>query len=158
MARFTDPRDLLSHQRRRFERTGRSMQVGMEGAVGEIKQEAYNLVSGDISSQTLAAYGHPFGKGASARAGCIGDIRISVNPLPINVQSGELRKSLRVFRRQRGGETIWQVQFTSSHSIVTSPDGTPTMIGRGFWTTLNQFAQPLLAQRLREAKRAGEGG
>lgn len=58
----------------------------------------------------------------------------TVNPLPINVQSGELRRSF--MQTKRGGKdlVVW-MGFRSKHAkFVLSPTGTSKMIYRGFYS------------------------
>lgn len=155
MAVFTNAHDLARHQRLRARRVQRSLQVTQAEVVAEIKQKARQLVSGTVSSRELARLGHPFAR-RSRTAGGRGRARGSLARLPINVQSGQLRESLRVFRRARAGGTAFQLQFTSPHAIVLLPGGTRQMVARGFWTALNAFARPRLLARHKAAKRQAE--
>lgn len=106
----------------------------------EMKKAAHQAMSGTISTQTLRRLGHPFGRGrrrATAkvkRAGrTVGRVRGSVRGkaplLPINAQTGKLRRSLRA--SVHGGEHRLTVN-TRYAKFVLGKGGTTKMVDRGF--------------------------
>lgn len=140
MATFHSPQALVNHQRQRMRKVKRSVLVAHEKAVQEIKAEAVRLTSGTAK---------PSGQFARNRRNRRGVLPL----LPINLQTGRLQRSLRVFKR---GEA-WQLQFTARHSaFVLRPGGTRLMVDRKFWQALRKFSLPLQRRRLLEAKRAAE--
>lgn len=144
----------------RFDRVRRSVQSQHEQGIEDVRTEAIRLVSGGISSAELADMGHPYAinHGGKAYRGKDAISRVTVNPLPINVQTGQLRASLRIFRRQSGTETYFQLQFTSPHARVLRPGGMMHMTDRRFWETLQAFARPILFQRVRSGVRDAQRG
>lgn len=150
MASFTKAADLSAAMRKRADNVRRSALIAQESAVAQIKQKAIELTSGNTSTRNLALLSHPFGRGPSRRP------RVRVGLLPINKQSGELQRSLRVFRRSIGNETAFQLQFTSSHSVAVRPGGTSRTVDRGFFPTLRAFAEPVLRRSHERAKREAE--
>lgn len=139
----------------------RSILIAQEENVADVKEEARRLTSGHVSSKTLANLGHPFGRGyAGYERSKSGFLRryppkVAIAPLPINTQSGELARSLRVFRRSSGGTVAHQLQFTSPHAVVVRPGGTSRMIDRGFWQALRKKYNAIAMPRNIEALRSG---
>ena len=160
MATYTSPAVYAGALRRREATVRRSVLVTHEENVERTKQEARRLASGHVSSRTLTLLGHPFGRGyAGYSRASSGFLRryppkVAIAPLPINTQTGELLRSLRVFRRSIGGATAFQIQFTSPHAIAVRPGGTRRVIDRGFWQALRAFYEPMAHKRNIEALRA----
>jgi hypothetical protein len=152
MGYYTSLKTLSAAQHRRADNMRRSALIAQEQSVASIEIRARELVSGNVSSKVLADLGHPFGR--LNRPGRRPRVRVAL--LPINIQSGELLKSLRVFRRSVAGGIAFQLQFTSSHAIVTRPGGSARMIDRGFWPMLRLFAEPVLYRTHLAAKRRVE--
>jgi hypothetical protein len=152
MATFHDPKSLAIHQRRRAEKVRRSLAIAAQGMVNDMKQEALRLTSGTVSSDTLRAMGHPYAR-RRTQGRRRGGQRGSLPRLPINVQTGTLRKSLRVFKRTSHRGISWQLQFTSPHAIVLSPGGTSTMVARGFWAAMKQHYNQKAKRRMLQAYR-----
>lgn len=114
-----------------------------EGLKAEAIKPAIALTSGTISAAQMAEAGHPFARRSRDRTGRLkrgrtAEIRAvrraigRLPRLPINRQSGELQKSLKVTVRSGGG--VWRLYLdtNSPHAIVLSPQGTKTMVPRGF--------------------------
>lgn len=117
----------------RSDKFRRSLRLGTAHLAQAMKSEAIALTSGGISTAELRARGHPFGRGARRST----RLRIPTPLLPINLQSGRLQRSLRVFRRQAQGEHYLQLQFTAPQSkYVLRPGGTTKMVDRGFWKAM----------------------
>lgn len=138
MAKFTSSRKLAESQARRFARVQRSLLIEHAQLAAEMKDIAYDLTSGGISSATLRRLGHPFGRGRGrvSKGTARVTVRGSAPRLPINVQSGQLRRSWRLIRRRTGSVQVFQLQPTSPHAIVLRPGGTRKMVARGFWTRM----------------------
>jgi hypothetical protein len=154
MATFTDAKSLAAHQRRRAAKVRRSLFVEHKAVVEAMQEEARRLTSGTVSSETLRAMGHPFARKAT-KGRRKGAQRGSLPRLPINRQTGDLQKSLRVFRRWQGNTVAYQLQFTSPHSVVLTPGGTDRMVARGFWSAMKQHYQRTAFRRLQRAFRRG---
>jgi hypothetical protein len=66
--------------------------------------------------------------------------------LPINVRSGRLKRSIRVFRYKRSAGDVYRLQFTAPHSkFVLAPRGTKKMVPRGFWREMRKRAAAVQA-------------
>ena len=152
MATFQSASALAAHQRQRARNVKRSLQIAAASMVEEQKQEAIRLTSGDVSSAQLRREGHPFGRSFTGNRRR-GRQRGTRARLPINKQSGELQKSLRVFRRISGEGVTFQLQFTSPHAVVLSPGGTSKMVARGFWTALRKHYHQRAKRKLIQAWR-----
>ena len=149
MATFTRAEDLARHQRERAKRVQRSMELGSQEVAESAKRHASLLVSGFISTKDLARLDHPFARRH-------GSARLPV--LPINMQSGRLRNSLRVFKRKTGDVTMWRLQFMAPYAkFVLSPTGTKRMLPRNFWNALRLHVErvntPTMRRFLRNAQR-----
>lgn len=128
MATFTSAKALSAYQRARAAKVKRSLEIEHGSLVEQAKQDALKLTSGSVSTKQLRRMGHPFSRR-----------RPQAFPrLPINKQTGELQRSLRVFRRFDARGLTYQLQFTSPHAIVTRPYGTAVMVARGFWAELRK--------------------
>lgn len=129
MARTTrSPGDLPAGLAQLRRRTGQSLKNEYRGMERALRDYALRQVSGRISQYELKRLGHPYAR----RRG-----RPTLSPLPINVQSGRLRRSFRTFRRR---ELVTQMQFTARHAkYVLSETGTRRMVPRGFWQSFREF-------------------
>lgn len=152
MARFTNPRDLAAHQRARAARVKRSLTIEFGSLIEQARADAVTLTSGSVSTEALAQMGHPFGRSA-ARTGRPGRMRGSLPRLPINLQTGELQRSLRLFRRFDSRGLTYSLQFTSPHAVVLSPGGTSRMVARGFWAEMHKRHKGRAFRRLERALR-----
>ncbi len=126
--------------------TGSARRVFAEGIAKPGVQDHYDLTSGSISAKTLAKLGHPFGRGQSPQKRGAGNMNLArratskkklakagmrgrVPLLPINVQSGRLRRSFRVV----GTGTSVSVNNSAPYArYILNPQGTKYMVGRGF--------------------------
>lgn len=116
-----------------------------EKFVAVMRQEHFALVSGNVSEATLRALDHPFarrhlaglaaGVKATRRKNLMGAANVRV--LPINVQTGRLRRSL--FKRKANAQNALQtfeVGFAAPHAkYVLAKKGTRRMIARQFQET-----------------------
>lgn len=139
MATYRNSHALAASQARRFARLERSIKIAHKDLADKMMAHAQDQTSGPISSKQLAAMGHPFGRGAG-RITAKGKLRVTARGsaplLPINKQSGELKRSWRLFRRNTASGQMFQLQPTSPHAIVLRPGGTKKMVARGFWTMM----------------------
>ncbi len=161
MAKFTNPAKMLAHMRRRAAVAVRDMSEFSEWAAREGYDDAFEGTSGRTSSAELARMGHPYGRGAGAssnydRAGNLLK-RGSAPRLPINRQSGRLRRSL---RRRMSGRSQYDVGIGSGVGyarFILHPAGTRRMVGRGLmgWRKQNPgYPAGLLERRHRLRKSA----
>lgn len=131
----------------------RSLSVQTAQVAQQAKAIAIELTSGSVSTAQLQAMGHPFARRNRQRKA-----RVSLPKLPINVQSGALQKSLRVFSARTGGETAFRVQFTSPHAVVLTPGGTAQMVSRGFWPEMRKRVGPISRRALGRVTKAALQG
>lgn len=137
-----------------WERRARLREGDYDGAIREWASECgaflRRMMSGAITRRQLRRLGHPFGRGSNpAQSGegyrsvrgadrakarrIIG--RANVPPLPINVQSGRLRRSVYV---RRAGPMDWRTGASAPYArYILSPVGTRRMVGRGLITGRN---------------------
>lgn len=134
MALHTDARSLLRAQGKRFAKVRERMIAEHESMTKDMVIDARDLVSGGIKTPILKALGHPFGRRASGRK------RGKLPLLPINVQSGRLRASLRRTKVSSGGNSrAYDVKFDAPYAkYVLAVGGTTRMVGRGFWRELKK--------------------
>ena len=149
-------RDFLTEQ---FTRA--LMQSIAEGLKAEAIKPALELTSGRVTKKQLAEAGHPFARSNRTAAGRLKrgatrEVRAArkslgrIAKLPINKHSGALQRSLHI--RVRSGGGTWKLYSYSNHphAVVLSPDGTPTMVPRGFVEALSKrLSSQRLVSRLR---------
>lgn len=144
---FTSLPALQRHQMKRFAR----MQLGQQRVHRELasqgERDFVGSTGGQIKSKTLAAMGHPFGrmatggmrnivKGQSGKFGSAGlkgqvSKKGVVRPLPINVQSGRLRRAI-TLQGPAGHFSTYRLYSAAPHArFVLSPTGTRKMVARG---------------------------
>lgn len=144
---FTSPTALKNHQKKRFAK----MQLGQQRVHKELatqgERDFVGATGGQIKSKTLAAMGHPFGrmssggmrnivKGQSGKFGSAGlkgqvSKKGVVRPLPINVQSGRLRRAI-TLQGPAGRASTYKLYSAAPHArFVLSPTGTKKMVARG---------------------------
>lgn len=154
---YRSPRALAEAQERRALYAAKSVRVTHEALIAGTVALMRSLLGGAMSYQTMRFFGHPYGRGYSASAFRRHNTIFAGSgtqlALPINMHTGELLRSLRVFRRAVQGVTVWQIQFTSPHAVVLTPGGTKTMIDRGFWRVVNEA---YLIDADRAARRAAQ--
>lgn len=163
MSTYRDIRKLAIAQRRRFAIIKASMETGHAALAKAGHEDLQENTGGRISSKTLRRLGHPFGRGpmpdggklqrASQRAKTKAEIgRSKVPMLPINRQSGQLRRGI-FFRRTNGGAQAFSLGSSARHNkYIFNPAGTKKMVGRGLMT-LNNPKMGLLERRWRARDR-----
>lgn len=152
MAVFEDAGALAMHQRARFQAViGDQMKLHGEIALAG-KEDFFDLTRGGIKTKTLRAMGHPFarrgsiipggqrGLSQSARksgkflsAGIKGQVSAKgiVGRLPINIQSGQLRRGIQLVYRG-GSLKVFELFSTARHAkYVLAVKGTDKMVERG---------------------------
>jgi hypothetical protein len=103
-------------------------------------QDVIELTGGTVTTETLRKLGHPFGRGVSYGAGNAPrgaskaklakfGFKKNIPALPINQQTGKLRRSFR--KRKRGN--AWEVVSGGVEyaKFILSHDGTAIMVTRG---------------------------
>ena len=147
MPTFTDPRALARHMKQRGQIIRRAVFAETEDTANEALRIAHRLTSGVYRQEQFNRMGHPFARrfrpesrGIGRRYGHAGTFPL----LPINVQSGRLRRSFRKLRRpgRDKGEVVWIITNTAPHArFILSPTGTRHMIPRPFWAELSRQTQ-----------------
>lgn len=106
--------------------------------VREAIKDHSEYTNGRISTRELRSMGHPFGRNFAGRTAVgrgANRGRRRVKTLPINRQTGDLRRSF--FKREVGSAVspITQMGFGVGYAkYVLSPTGTKKMVARGFYS------------------------
>lgn len=174
VATFQTITALAERQKRRAQMGVRLMREAALSMLRDSVQDAHRLSSGGIKTKDLRRMGHPYGrraaterqrvKGTWGRQRAIKGTRERLPPLPINVQTGRLKQSIRtaVTETQRGaGERVvlWRVVYDEGLApygkFIARPGGTRTMVARPIRRATTDLAIRRKI-RLKEAKRAAE--
>jgi len=129
MGHYTDPRALARAQRRRFDAVKRSVESAHAQVAESCEHHARFLTSGQITPEERRYLDYPYAR----RHG-----QPLLPLLAINLVTGQLQRSLRLFKRITAGRIVWRLQFTSPHAIVLRPQGTRYMFARKFWESLRE--------------------
>lgn len=132
--KFTRPVDLARHKEMQLRKLWRGSEAEFDQIVRDSLQDGINLTGGSIRQKTLNKLGNPFGRGPRPNSFAGGGLkrgsRTKIPNLPINMQSGRLRRSWYV---QRQGNT-WKLGNRAPHAkFILSPWGTRKMVGREIW-------------------------
>ena len=147
------PANLVRAQLKRFEAIGADVRAMHKDLAEQGKVDFMDLTGGGISKRQLAALGHPFGRGNSGgvrgvRGGrqttrykwahVAAGKRISrgvLDPLPINIQTGELRAKMHFdYVRGPSGRQSFDLGSKAPHEpFIFSPTGTGRMTARGYF-------------------------
>lgn len=138
MRKFTRPIDLMRHKQKQLEGMKIDFHKEVQKIAMESLQDGINLSGGRISSDQLKAMGHPYGRGSSAAQSTAGGLkrkgRGHAPLLPINQQSGKLRRGWRMVAKRVAGKTSYVVFNQAKHAkYILSPWGTRKMVGRTIW-------------------------
>lgn len=138
MRKFTRPIDLMRHKQKQLQGIRIDFQREVEKIAIESVQDGINLTKGGISQRQLKAMGHPYGRGANASQSTPGGLkrkgRSSAPLLPINQQTGKLRRGWRMVAKGTPGKRTYTVFNTAKHArFILSPWGTKKMVGRTIW-------------------------
>ena len=120
-------------------------------------KEAQALTKGGVKQSVLTAAGHPFRKnrlrGIASKIGGKGRSLMASFPLvPINIQTGKLHRSWRIFTRRGGDTVVYRLQNLAKHGkFVLRPGGTKHMTDRGFWAELQRRVIPKARKLSRDA-------
>lgn len=136
MARqFAKGIDLAAHQLKRLQ----TMRATVDDSIRLMRKlgesDAKELSSGSVSTATLVKLGHPFGRGRVAQESTStgryrGTAKARMRLLPINVQSGRLRRSMT--SRSRGKQSFETLSRTVPYArFILSESGTRKMVARG---------------------------
>ena len=125
----------------RLNRVARSVRIEHERLVEDMKKDAIVLASGPYTARDLRDMDHPYARRHGSPL---------LPLLPININTGRLLRSMRVFRRRTTAGTIWQLQYMIPYSkFVLAPDGTTYMFARGYWVALRDRYQARVERMLR---------
>lgn len=181
MSVYQRPADLARAQQRRFDAMKLTQQGAHKELVEQGQNDHIAYTGGGVDKKALRAMGHPFAReGASGRGivknkaqfksygnryafqsttknGVVNKSQAQVtkgkiNPLPINRQSGQLRRSY--FKTgYQGRDMVVRMGFKAPHAkYVLSPTGTKKMIYRGFYSKTRNSSgsdQGIIARRHR---------
>lgn len=128
MGRYTDPVALYRAQKAFFDRFPNSIREMHKQLAERGKDDHFSLTSGKVTTKQLRALGHPFGRRPSGRK------RGRTPNLPINVQTGKLRRALimnMLWRNSRGQSygVFFKVPYAK---YILARGGTGKMIARQF--------------------------
>jgi hypothetical protein len=137
MAVFTNPIVLYRKQKKFFDMFPRSMREMHKVIVAEGRNDALELTSGNVKTRELIKMGHPFarrivifqnGKKFAGRQ------RGTLPVLPINVQTGVLRRSLSIKTLWRNirGESYGMFFGAPYAKYILAKSGTSKMVARLF--------------------------
>lgn len=150
MARFTDPAAFNKHLSERLEHWKQAVQVEHEALVKAQVEDMQALLSGTVPTKQLVALGHPFARRSGGRK------RGRVPSLPINRQTGRLKRSLRRKTLAESSRITYEVSFTAPYAkYVLSPSGTRKMVGRGYWREVTKLYKKRKAELVRRVRRSG---
>ena len=157
MGTFTSPVALMQRQQRRFAGAALSMQQAQHELAKGGQADFLALTIGTLSEKQLRAMGHPYGRTARVirtdklngfvglnenrirKNGTLGQNSSlqqvkgqSVQLLPINRQTGRLRRGIALMQRMTGGNPSYDLFSGVPHAkYVLALDGTKHMKARG---------------------------
>lgn len=138
MRTFTNPNDLRKHKQAQLAGMRINYYAEVQKIAQESVQDGINLSNGRITTKQLRAMGHPYGRGISAAASTPGGLkrgsRRKAPLLPINQQSGQLRRGWNMRTMGSGAKRVYVVGNKAKHArYILSPWGTKKMVGRTIW-------------------------
>lgn len=136
--RFHSPIAYMRHKRKQLAGIRFNQRVEFEKIARASLTDGIELTGGHVSSRQLRRMGHPFGRGVSASASTRGGLkrgsRTRIANLPINIQSGQLRRGWHLSNRSVGTTQRYVLGNRARHArYILSPSGTRRMVGRGIW-------------------------
>jgi len=130
MGTYTSPASLLMAQTKRFAAMQGDAETLLKKVAHEGLADCYRDTSGALSSATLRRLGHPYARRASLSVAKHRRPKGIAPLLPINVQSGRLRRS---FDLRRDGRWDWSIWNRAPYARwVLLDGGTRTTVSRGF--------------------------
>ncbi len=158
---------LYQSQKARFEKMGVDMRRMHGIMVRDTFDDAQRYTSGGVRTSELRRLGHPFGRGRAAGTAGRGGLKrgskgkTKIASLPINYQSGRLRRSwsLKLTKGSGGAQTYILGNNAPYAKYILNPSGTRKMVGRGLWghsafTKMESGTMGLLARRARARNKA----
>lgn len=161
MGVYTSPVQLQKAQQRKFLKMELNQRNVHKELMARAEKDYALGTGGGVSEKALAQMGHPFAREGSAARGIVknktrfktggrsyrtvrskkgGGSKVTqrsqvrngiIQPLPINKQTGELRRSF----KRRGTFEVTYMGFTAPHAkYILSPQGTKRMVARGFYS------------------------
>lgn len=148
MGVYTRPAQLMAAQAKKYQQDAPKSIAGVTYDLAKLgRRDLWESVSGPLKEKVLRAMGHPYAKRARSQAQLASASRIAkggvglvqnrvrqvsrsgrVLPLPINVQTGELRRGIFV---KRVRENTYDVGSSAAHAKRQfAPKGTKYMISR----------------------------
>lgn len=143
MAVHSSPARLLAAQTARAKSAMRSIAAQARHQAAEGYRDAVEAMSGRVPSEALRRAGHPYGRGprpkANYESGGNALMRGRAPLLPLNVQSGRLRRSARVSQSGPAAFDLGIGGGVQYARYILHPAGTVKMVGRGLmgWRAVN---------------------
>ena len=135
MGVYSRPAQLAQAMEKRFEGKRVAVEKALEEVATTVQQDLYTLTSGSASQSELNRENNPYGQGSTNPRG---RRRPRRPDLPINVQKGDLRRSIFKEKQGRG----WSVGFHPDHPyykfIAGRNDGTRRLKKRGLWREMDR--------------------
>ena len=149
MATHRNPATFARAVQKRIESMGANVIEAHREVVALTYDFARQRVSGATKTKQLRKENHPFGYGFTTPKG---KRRRSRKPLPINVQSGRMRSSLKLGTKGLGPRYVYSINFKGAPEYVKyvlSDDGTKKMRPRGYWRSVKmKYKSGLLGVKL----------
>lgn len=161
---------LLQSQQARFAKVAGDMDAAVRELAVAGREDLFENTAGRLGQKDLDRMGNPYGRGRSAKSNYVktgdlsrrgasgrGKARLRAPLLPINRQSGQLRRSVRFVRRGAGVYDVGIGSTVSYARYVLHPAGTVLMVGRGLlgWRKVrSSYPMGLLERRFRTRQRA----
>lgn len=148
MGVFSTPAGLARHQRKRGILTVKNISEAHTVLATQGKRDFQALTSGGLKAKTLKAMGHPYAKlGGAVTGAARGTTKDGnwkkkgykkqvtragmVRRLPINIQTGKLRREIQLDGPQGSSKTYRLYSRASYAKYVLALDGTDRMVARG---------------------------
>ena len=150
MPRFTDVTAFHQFMSRKLDHWKQTVQIEHANLVDEMIDVMKQDLSGTVSTKELARLGHPFGRTRGGRK------RGRVRNLPINEQTGKLKRSLSRKRLDLASKITYEVGFTAPYSkYILNPSGTRKMVGRGYWREIEKQYKKRRSEAIRRIRARG---
>jgi hypothetical protein len=133
---YSKPIDLFIAQKALFEGMDKDIKLRHKDIAQASRTDAMDITAGTTKTWQLREENHPYSRAISNARGSRGLRR----GLPINEQSGALRRAIR-FRKIVAVSNIPRYELYVKRiksAWVLNPSGTRKMIGRGFWKEIKK--------------------
>jgi hypothetical protein len=162
MGVYTTPTQLWLAQRNRFTRVMHKQAEYHDELAKAGLEDFREATDGPLKSSRLRAMGHPYARTGLGQRGAKGNASSSlkgqvsrgmVRPLPINVQSGQLRRMTRLVGPSGAKREYLLGSWAAHAKFVLKRGGTKTMVDRGIWDHLKKRHKSRIAFVISEIRR-----